>query len=328
MYNSFDKIIVTININDVNYLNEDLFSKSINKEGVVTFENYKDIGLGVSVNKINNNINIELSSKILKSDYPKKISLLNIVNILKKIKHIIDIEPYKFMRSKPILCEITSDIYVENTSQTIKVLHSLAKVKTGYKTLPRVRKHGRKETSFYIKKDVATKYISEYVSIYNKYNEFFESYKNENNDLLDILTEKQIEKLKLHFENIVRIETSYNSRQAIKYAFKFNSSFDLFDLMFSRININKIIFQKIYDDKSIKGLSSGVTYKQFDKYNTLYQYDFDLDRIYNEYRLRGGTGQKSKVLKPYKKILATIKASDKHVKIIENIKNKLQWKKV
>ena len=330
MYNKYDKIKIKISLYDVGRVNENLFSCKKDKDGNLIHREYDNSGLNILINYYKKEVYITFSALVLKEHYGDKIHIENIGKVLNEVRKLIEIKPYLFYRSYPVYCEVTNDILVQDISNTIDVLHQYAGLQTKYK-ISNLKKQDSKPTSFWLKKNVTSRQVFEYVSIYNKQNELKKWDNNKRGLLYENLSYDEIKKIEMGFKDKLRFESTFNNRQAIKAIFKFNKGFDLFDLLFINKNINLLMFDKIYNLDVIDSLSpSLLSIRQFDKYNTLVRYNYDLELLWKHLVLSGIKGQKSKVLKPYKQILSIVnnkKNNDNNnsKKIIEFIKNELKW---
>ncbi len=295
---------------------------------IIISEDYSSIGLRVRIDHIQNKLHIDISSKILGEDYVNKINILNIKDVYKRLNNVIQINPMKFYRSLPIYCEVVSDINIDNIPATVEALYKTSKFQDRYRPSPKIYKHNNASTSFTLKKNVITRESNEYLCIYNKYNELFSSRKNENVVFLQELSEGQLNEMRTYFRNVMRIESKYASKSKIRACFGLKKGYNLYEMLTSKINVNEVVLDKIYDDEILIHETCGkISYKRFDKLNTLKLYNNDLDKIYELHREMGSDIQKSKILRPYRILLSELMKQQENEKIIiiKEVKEKTKW---
>ncbi len=328
MFNRFDRIKITTDLNDISVRSE-LFTKKMNPSmDMVLSEEYHSIGLRVKVNYHRNKIHIDFSSKLLAEDYTSKINIMNVRDVYKKISNVININPLHFYRLSPNYCETVSDVHIENIAETIEAMYSLSKFQDKFKPSPKLYRKKNITTSFSLKKNVITRESLEYLCIYNKYNELFDANKNENMAFLQSLSEDHLEGLKSYYAGVIRVESKYASKARIRVCFGLGKEHNLYDLLTSKRNVNEDILNRIYDDKRLTGINNtAISYNKFDKLNTLKQYDNNLEKIFEMQRAMGSEIQKSKMLKPYKELMNKMAIESENEKIITVMKFKkmIRW---
>lgn len=319
---------MTSDLDDI-IINHSLFTKKLNPTmNNILSEEFKTVGLRINVNHVCNKIHIDFSSKLLGDEYVNKINILNIRDVYKKLSQIITIKPVKFYKLTPYYCEPVSDIKVEDVAGTIDAFYSISKFQDKFKPSPKIYKTNNTSTSFWLKKNVLTRESSEYVSIYNKYDELFTCNKNENIAFLQTLSDCQINELKTFFMGVIRVESKQVSKVKIASSYGLKKAYNLYDLLTSKVNVNENVLNQIYDDERLKiSKYPNLNYKRFDKMNTLKLYNNDLDKIYEMQRSMGSEIQKSKMLKPYKDLLyyMTKETENEKIMIIKDVKNKIKW---
>ncbi len=157
MFNRFDRIKITTDLNDISVKSE-LFTKRMNPSmDMVLSEEYNSIGLRVRVDYQWNKIRIDFSSKLLADDYTSKIYIMNIRDVYKKVSDVINISPFQFYRLSPNYCETVSDVRTEKVVETIESLYSLSKFQDKFKPSPKPYRKNNMVTSFTLKKNVITR---------------------------------------------------------------------------------------------------------------------------------------------------------------------------
>jgi len=328
VFNRFDRIKITTELNDLSVKSE-LFTKKMNPSlDMVLSEEYHSIGLRVKVNYHRNKIHIDFSSKLLAEDYTSKIYIMNIRDVYEKISSVVNINPLQFYRLSPNYCETVSDVHTENIAETIEAMYSLSKFQDKFKPSPKLYRKKNITTSFSLKKNVITRESLEYLCIYNKYNELFDANKNENLAFLQTLSEDHLESLKSYFSGVIRVESKYASKARIRVCFGLGKEYNMYDLLTSKSNVNENLLNRIYDDKQLTGIkNTAIPYNKFDKLNTLKQYDNNLEKIFEIQRQMGSKIQKSKMLKPYKELINQMAIESENEKIIAvtNLKRMIKW---
>jgi hypothetical protein len=328
VYNKFDRFKINAN-SGFFQINHELFSKKVNPEDLIILEEYNSVGLRIKVNHINNTTSLDFSSKLLGVNYIEKINITNIKEIYKKINEVVTLNFKDFLSFKPYSAEVVSDLHRLNIPEDINAMYSISKYQDQYKSSPKIHKSNKVPTSFYLKKNVITSESLDYISIYNKYNEFVSAYKGENVAFLQKLTIEEQNIIKSFFMDVLRIESKLNQSR-IKTYFNDNTftNIRLYDLLTSKINVNERIINKVFNDSILEESKyKNFNYKQFDKYNTLCLYNNNLEKIYEKHRELGNSIQKSKLLKPYKEVLKIVnqQSNNEKIKIINSIKDQIKW---
>lgn len=262
---------------------------------------YNQSGISIKLNQVTYKLVIEISSKLLGSRYSEKIKYSNFDYLLESINQHFPISKEKLLSIEPIGCHVTSDITRESIGSDIAHLFNLCKLQSKYQASPKYYKAHNEPTSFYLKKKVLTGKYCDYISIYNKGNELEK--KNLRNDkFFNLMNPLDADRIINESKNVLRFEKKLNSTYLIKKAFGFNGSHTLEELLLSPKNIIYESIREIYMEaiKYEDCLIDNLNYKDFDRYNTLKLYDFDLDKILAVQIAMGNKRQKSKILKPYK----------------------------
>ena len=216
MFNKFDRIKLKIMDVDVKKKTE-AFKKSVSADLQNLYvETYNGIGLRIRINHIQQYILIDVSSKLLGKKCINLISKNNLKIIHKKINEIIEIDYNNFLDGLPNYCECTNDIKVTKYEEKVEALFNLSIVQTKFKTSPKIYKRYKKSSSFWMKKNIITNDLMEYISIYNKLNELTDRRKNENVIFLESLNQKDRTSVLNYFENILRFESKFQSKKGVR----------------------------------------------------------------------------------------------------------------
>lgn len=328
MYNCFDRI--KINLPFSNQVKDDsFFFKSLSPNGNdLISETYSSVGIRIRIDHIKNQILIDFSAKLLGVGYIEKINILNIREVFRKIYKIIQINPREFYTSKPYSCEVVADIHTQDIPTLLESLYHVSKLQTRFRASPNIHTRNNQPTSFYLKKNVITREINEYISIYNKSNELFDGSKKDNISFLSSLSIEEEHILRNYFKDVIRIEGKLGSRRIIKDVFEQKDSYNLYRLLKCDVNGIDKLLKKVYQvEKFDVDVNPNMGFKDLDRINTLITFNNDLERIYETHKLMGNKRQKSKILKPYKEILHKKMKDNENFKInnVKNLLKKVIW---
>lgn len=225
-------------------------------------EHYKDIGIK-RIFIHNNKIVIELSSKILKSDYFDLINKNNIFQVAENLSNkAITFDKYKLLKSGVRTIDITNNIKINGIVKNYIIDMFLFMLSDKY--TPKLYKYETIE----FKKNVKTKRYREEIKAYNK---FIEMHATRNK-------RKILEFIKLKdFKNILRFESRLTTQFQMRKQFDIdkkpnNGSVRLKEILESSSQVNYTIFKNILKtvpkaEKIV--LSTPKEMKNFAYYNSL-----------------------------------------------------------
>jgi len=291
-------------------------------------ESYFDNGLRININHIRKFVHIDFSAKILGRDYPDNINIFNFRDTYKEINNIIAINPRMLYSAQPYSCENVNDIEEDNISETIDALFHISKLQDKYKQCPRPYKKQNDNTSIYLKKNVNTREISNYISIYNKLNELLDTKDKGNVKYMESLSEEDKNYVIEKFSGMLRIESKFYSKRMVRDIYGLQKDYNLYKLLTSSVNVNQVMLKKVYNEKLFEcGTVPNLTRSEFDKWNTLKVFNYDLEKICEMLSLMGITRDKSKVKKLYKEIQTKVakKHESNKIILIKNLINRMSW---
>ena len=268
-----DRIMLRTSVDFIDITNEKKFQAHYQGEVLTrrTYSQTSPCSVCVKIDYKQNWLLIEFTGKILLNDYPSLICSHTIRHCLEQINYLnvctIDVDSI-LHNSEVTSCDITKDVYCDNTKDLTSSIASNLKNQKSY--LCQQYMNG----NVVISRNVVTKEYKKRLTIYDKQEELGKS---SNLDFVGNISDNVLEQ----FKNTVRFELNLTSMSQIRRALHIRST-KLMEVLTADANPLMEFIDEILSDKVVpKGIT---TARDRERWAFLQSFDFDLKAVELEIR--------------------------------------------